>query len=69
MQIADLPIPQLIDLSDGDQLKLILAIRDRRRFTVKVKKVSEAKAQRRSRNPLATMTREQLEKLLGELTK
>ena len=69
MRIIDLPIPQLTDLSDSEQLKLILAIRDRRRFTVKVKKASEAKPQRRSRNPLATMTREQLEKLLGELTK
>ena len=65
MQIVDLMIPLLTDLSCEAQLTLILSIRERRRF---VAKKERAAAPRRKKDPLANMTKEQLEKLLEVLT-
>ena len=69
MQIADLPIPHLTSLSESEQLALILAIRERRRYVQKPIKIAKSNIQRSKKDPLSTMNREQLEKLLEELTK
>ena len=66
MQIVDLMIPLLTDLSCEAQLTLILSIRERRRFVVK--KERAAALPRRKKDPLANMTKEQLEQLLKALT-
>ena len=62
MRIADLPILQTIDL------ELILAIRERRRLVARPVKVTKVKPNKVAKDPLAGMTKEQLEKLLEELT-
>ena len=68
MQIADLPIPHLTSLSSAEALELILGVRERRRFVAKVAKLPKIAAQRSKKDPLANMTREQLERLLEALT-
>ena len=68
MQLADLPIPQLTKLKGEEQLALILSVRERRRFVAKATKVVKATTQQSKKNPLATMTQEQLKRLLEALT-
>ena len=65
MQIVDLMIPLLTDLSCEARLTLILSIRERRRF---VAKKERAPVPRRKKDPLANMTKKQLEQLLKALT-
>ena len=69
MQIADLKIPQLTSLTHEEQLALVLAIRERRRFVEKPVRVPSAATRRTKRSALDTMTKEQLEQLLEALTK
>ncbi len=68
MQIADLLIPHLTDLDRSEQLTLILAIRERRRLVLKAPRVTKITPQRNKKDPLASMTKEQLAKLLEALT-
>ena len=68
MQIADLLIPLLTDLTSEERLALILAIRERRRFVSRPARVAKATSQKKKKDPLAGMTKEQLEQLLKELT-
>ena len=68
MQIQDLPIPALTNLSTEELLALILSIRERRRLVAKSTKVTKTATHRSKKNPLSTMTKEQLEKLLEALT-
>ena len=68
MRIVDLPIPALTDLDHSERLMLILAIRKRRRFVDKLPRMPKATSQRSKIDPLFSMTREQLEKLLEVLT-
>ena len=65
MQIVDLMIPLLTDLSCEAQLALILSVRERRRFVAKVAKPLRSSTKK---DPLASMTKEQLEQLLRSLT-
>ena len=66
MQIADLPIPMLTDLGQSKQLALVLSIRERRRYVAKPLKATKV-PQRTKKDPLASMTKEQLERLLEAL--
>ncbi len=68
MQIADLLIPHLTDLPEASQLALILGVRERRRFVAKLTRAVRATPRRSKKDPLANMTKEQLEQLLKELT-
>ena len=70
MQIADLLVVNLTNLSHQDHLELILAIRNRRRVIPPTKNVNTNKSVKRTKSApdLTMLSKEQLEQLLKALT-